>query len=127
MQTDDISDEKIKEQTQTQASNNNEDTTMAGHYGNSSYMDSASKSPQTNHKIIKVEDQNEEPISNSGDVIDDSPPRGKPHLTVDITDPSNTPVIPVSPVSDQPAGFESKIQTGVHSISSTDSETAKAL
>jgi hypothetical protein len=35
--------------------------------------------------------------------------------------------MPVSPVSDQPIGFESKIQTGAHSLSSTDSDMAKAI
>jgi len=37
------------------------------------------------------------------------------------------PVVPISPVSENPIGFESKIQTGAHSLSSTDSDMAKAI
>jgi len=51
-----ISDEKTKDQ----ASNVNDDTTMDRErpFGNQSFMESSvTKSPQTTHKLIKVENQ----------------------------------------------------------------------
>jgi hypothetical protein len=63
-------------------------------------------------------------------VIEDSPPRinqQKLPLTVEIGSEASVPVVPISPVSENPIGFESKIQTGAHSLSSTDSDMAKAI
>ena len=36
-------------------------------------------------------------------------------------------VAPISPVSENPVGFGDKIHTGAHSLSSTDSDMAKAI
>ena len=101
-------------------------------FGNSSYMESSvTKSPQTNHKLIKVENQQYDDPHSLSDAVDDSPPRvgQKKHqnITVEIESEASVPVVPISPSSENPIGFESQIQAGAHSLSSTDSDMAKAI
>lgn len=65
-------------------------------------------------------------------MIDHSPPRlnhkkERANLTVEINEENTLPIIPVSPVSDQPIGFESTIMTGARSLNSTDSDMEKAI
>lgn len=119
--------------------------------GNSSYMDTSTRSPKTSQKLIKVENQqsddapsNASMIHSSGGVVDapaDSRSKtdakqdnGRSQLTVDTLGahaaPSHPTVLTVSPMSGGDSqGYESRIgiHTGAHSLSSTDSDLAKAI
>jgi hypothetical protein len=116
---------------------------------NSSGIDTSTRSPSTAHKLIKVENQqydDDKPTDSklqhnstilssqqdasaqkSGDGSAD-PRQGvnKSQISVDVISESAAPGHPVSPVSDSQA-YEFKIQTGAHSLSSTDSDMTKAI
>lgn len=114
-------------------------------------MDTSTRSPKTSQKLIKVENQqsddapsNASMVHSTGNVVDAPPDArsktdakqdgGRSQLTVDTLDahvaPSHPTVLTVSPMSGGDSqGFESRIgiQTGAHSLSSTDSDMAKAI